>query len=105
MKKPTLVSVFNKYNKLYFGNKLKVSSVRFIKLKNPWHAQTAFFSDYPPLIEINSRLQYSGKLTRIVLLHEMAHVANHSDSNISHGPEFRKQIKRLMRLGAYDDLL
>jgi hypothetical protein len=38
-----------------------------------------------------------------VLLHEMAHCAN--KYTVSHDLEFRKTIKKLFKLGAYDDLL
>ena len=47
---------------------------------------------------------------KIALLHEMIHANMHSrgfdaDPNHEHPPEFKAEVKRLMALGAYDDLL
>jgi hypothetical protein len=97
-----LNQLFNYYNKKYFNNQLKISGIVFIKLKRG-HASTSFFSDAYPIIYMGSHLKKFGRLTCIVLLHEMAHCAN--KYTVSHDLEFRKTIKKLFKLGAYDDLL
>lgn len=43
---------------------------------------------------------------RITLLHEMVHiVVNDNNKCYGHGPKFKREIRRLMRAGAYDGLL
>lgn len=47
---------------------------------------------------------------KIALLHEMIHANMHAhgfdaDPNHEHPPEFKAEVKRLMALGAYEDLL
>jgi hypothetical protein len=102
MKNTNLRQLFNYYNKKYFHNQLKISGIIFTKLKRG-HAVTAFFSGLDPVIYIGSHLKKFGRLTRIVLLHEMAHCAN--EYTVGHGLKCRRTIKKLFKLGAYDDLL
>ena len=100
----TLKSIFKKYNKVFFGGKLKISAIHFAKLsKKTAHAETAWFDNCPPILEIGQHLKSSGRFVRIVLLHEMLHVSLPKD--ISHGLAFVNARKKLIRLGAYNDLL
>ena len=102
-RKPTLMAVFRKYNRLYFDNKVKVSDVRFGRIRPKGAGETSFFSDCPPIITVDRQLMSHGRFVRMVLLHEMVHASAHHD--VAHGPKFVKRIKRLVRQGAYDDLL
>lgn len=101
--RPTLDRAFQEYNKKYFDGKLKISGIVFKKLKDGSHGATVFLPGADPAILISVKLRNSGRLVRIVLLHEMTHCMDTHD--IGHGPKFQKRIKRLFRLGAYDGLL
>lgn len=101
MRRPTLPEVFRRYNKKYFGNRLKVSDVKFGKPSYNAHGETSYFDGTDPLITVSRRFLNSGRLVRLILLHEMVHV----DGYFSHDARFKRQIRRLIRLGAYDDLL
>lgn len=101
--KPTLETVFRKYNRKYFGGKLKVSAVRFGRIRPVAAGETSFFSDCPPIITIDRALMNHGRFVRIVLLHEMAHASMSCD--VGHSPVFVKRIRQLVKQGAYDDLL
>jgi predicted metal-dependent hydrolase len=101
MNKSALPQVFKQYNRKYFGNKLNISAIDFGKPTYHAHAETTFFDSADPIITINTRLMNSGRLVRIVLLHEMVHVSG----CMNHGRAFVRHIKKLVRLGAYDDLL
>jgi len=102
-RKPTLASVFRKYNRLYFNNKVKVSDVRFGRIRPKGAGETSFFSDCPPIITIDRELMHFGRFACMVLLHEMVHASMHH--NVGHGPKFVRRIKRLVKQGAYDNLL
>lgn len=50
----------------------------------------------------------SENFSRIALLHEMVHINlfdENGDPDADHGPRFKGEIKRLMKAGAYDNLL
>jgi hypothetical protein len=100
-KVPTLKGVFDKYNRLYFDGKLKVSAVRFARLRVC--GETTFFDNADPVIEIDRTLLGRGRFVRMILLHEMAHVELGPD--VGHGRKFVRRLHRLVRQGAYDGLL
>lgn len=87
------------YNRRYFGNKLPADV-------------TCIWLDAGPLgrwdsdinrIAINRKLKPWSKVWKETLLHEMAHVAT-DDEREGHGPRWRKEMLRLARIGAFDNL-
>ena len=93
-----LKKLFDKYNKKYFKNKLKISDIRFGKSLGL--GQTDYNKQFPS-ITIIPQLKKSNRILKIVLLHEMIHVLGIDN----HGPKFIRRVHRLVRQGAYDDLL
>ena len=102
-KASTLPEVFRRYNRKYFGGKLKVSDVRFGNSR--CLGETSFFDNCPPAIVIDRKLLNYGRVVRMVLLHEMAHVSMPDAAGVGHGPKFVRRMRRLVSQGAFDDLL
>ena len=106
-KKPDLEAVFRQYNRKYFKNRLKVSAVRFGKCI--YSGETTFFDSCSPIITISRTLAGYGRFVRIILLHEMRHVAMADAADVGygvgHGPKFIRSGRRLVSKGAYDDLI
>jgi hypothetical protein len=95
--------VFKYYRKKYFKNHIPVVSVRFGRVSRNGHAETDFWGDEPVLITISRKYINSGRIARISLLHEMMHIELGVEEG--HGEKFMRRKKRLMKQGAYDDLL
>ena len=93
-----LKKLFNKYNKKYFRNKLKISDIRFGRSLGL--GETNFLKPFPSIVIVPA-LKQSKRILKIVLLHEMVHVFGIHD----HGPRFIHRIHKLVRQGAYNDLL
>jgi hypothetical protein len=102
-KTPTLPEVFRRYNRKYFGGKLRVSDVRFGNSR--CLGETAFFDNCPPIIVIDRKMMNYGRIVRMILLHEMAHVSMSDAVGVGHGPKFIRRMRRLVGQGAFDDLL
>jgi len=102
-KKSDLNDVFRSYNRRYFGGKLKVSDVQFGNSR--CLGETAFFDNCPPIIVIDRKMMNYGRIVRMILLHEMAHVSMSDAVGIGHGPKFVRRMRRLVSQGAFDDLL
>lgn len=102
-----LRKAFRCYNKLYFNNQLEEPDiVRYSNITNEgasglttWQTQGA------TKIQIHSGLKKFEKLSCIVLLHEMAHLAVGLDCIEQHGIRYQAEIYRLIMAGAYDSLL
>jgi hypothetical protein len=97
----TINRVYAEYNKKYFEGTLPKIPVGFKRIKD--NAYTLFIGNDPAAIVLNRYLLKSGRLARIVLLHEMAHVKAGADAG--EGPSFQKEIHRLYQKGAYKGLL
>lgn len=103
-KKKSLFQVFMYYNRRYFGGKLKLSDLCLKKMSHLTAGETTFYEGgIHPSIAINAALTNWGRCIRIILLHEMAHVS--LPQHVEHGPIFKRRIRRLVKQGAYDDLL
>lgn len=61
-----------------------------------------FLGNDPIKLEIDTTLQDTTRMTEIVMLHEMSHIKLCATE---HGISFKKEIRRLVALGAYDKLL
>jgi len=87
------------YNKKYFNNRLPDD----IKVK--WGRSNIYmglcFDDH---IMINRELMKWHSIWRMTLLHEMCHLASEDECS-QHGRRWKKQMWRLMRLGAFNKLL
>jgi hypothetical protein len=65
--------------------------------------ETTFYDGQPPSITLNKVLTSFGSYSRLVLLHEMTHVS--LPINVGHDKRFIRRIHRLVKQGAYDELL
>jgi predicted metal-dependent hydrolase len=102
----SIYDIYNQYNRKYFSGKLPTIDdefdVRFGRLGRDNHGETNFYVDFTEIV-ISTRLVNQGRFVRIILLHEMCHVA--LPASAKHGPRFMREIKRIMRMGAFDDLV
>lgn len=93
-----LAAAYREYNKLYFSNKLPHDiDVKWKKNMPPiglWIAGT---------ILINAAYKKEHMIWRLTLLHEMAHVATAAEK-AEHGPRWKREMRRLARIGAFDKL-
>lgn len=99
----TLRSLFNRYNRKYFSGKLQVSDVRFGRVQGSTHADTTFLESAAPIVTLGKHLKDTTRFLHMVLLHEMTHVD--LGPAAGHGPKFVKRMRKLVRQGAFDDLL
>jgi len=89
-------------NRLYFGGKvpdIALEDIRYQYLGQNLGVVTCWPK---PTLKIDTRIQFSERLVSSVLLHEMAHVAS---QDCVHGPQFQNELKRLIRIGAFDEIL
>lgn len=117
------------YNRLYFQNRLPQAELYFVDQRNPimktqaskseilaWErgavAETASWVPSDPKIPTKHEIRFARmfrnltgrSIFRIVLLHEMIHI-RFRGANAHHGPRFQREKRRLIRAGAFDDLL
>ena len=100
---------YREYNFLYFKNvALPNIDVFYGKIINErgsfTYGITCFNYKYEALyIVLNQKLKVLGEdISCITLLHEIIHAAY---PKIGHGPKFKKETRRLILGGAYDELL
>lgn len=89
-----LQRLFERYNRLYWGNGLPHHRVVMAAIGGPAQGQCTPGKD---LIEIDPAKHRSAHEIRSTLLHEMAHVATCSEG---HDLQFFAQIERLLRCGS-----
>jgi len=98
-----------KFNRLYFGNELPEHTVLIWEPVPKCDGVTCpvyEVSDGCFEIKVDPALKGEPCYWRIVLLHEMCHVAVwRRHPKHSHGPIFRKEVDRLYSIGAYRRLL
>lgn len=96
-----LARMYAEFNKKYFGNKLpKDMAVRFEYLHGKWGRTRIYANSRPLFIEISRELCGSMCFAAMTLLHEMVHV---KFPHLDHGPKFHKEMKRLARIGAFNN--
>lgn len=117
-----LLSWFRKYNRKFWGGKLKEPFIRWEKLKS--YREPAPLGQYRkptkqiylvtgkkwkliegrPIIALSRTLRFRNRQgqARMTLLHEMAHAA--LPIRIKHGPRFQKEMLRIAKLGAFEGL-
>ena len=96
--------LYEQYNEEYFNYRLPVVKVGFYKMKNCYGVifkiHNARFVSH---ICLNPFFKDYETTLRQTLLHEMVHVLH--NNKYGHGPKFKKEIKRLLLLGAFDTTL
>jgi hypothetical protein len=98
----------NEYQDKYFaGQKLTVS---IQVTDSPQFHGAGCYEPAAKKIWLAERVTQFENTLKIALLHEMIHANMHArgfdaDPNHEHPHEFKAEVKRLMALGAYDDLL
>jgi predicted SprT family Zn-dependent metalloprotease len=101
-----LEQLYAEYNQKYFGGLLPMMPVRWSKKCSRAHG--AEFLDYQNgtyEILFNPCLQSLDKYTKLTLLHEMCHVQNRLKKQRDlHGPLWQRDMRRLARIGAFDEL-
>lgn len=97
---PWLKRVYNEYNRAYFCGKLPGDAV----VRWNWLVERDGCLGWWAIKEISlaPRIRFSRRWTRLVLLHEMAHMAV---KDVGHGRRFLREIGRLLASGAYVSLL
>lgn len=92
---------YNHYNRKYFNSELPTDTILLWSPCDDANGITDWIDD-AARIRIDPSIQAAYKLVRITLLHEMVHVYK---PRLGHGKKFKAEIRRLVALGAYDDLL
>jgi predicted metal-dependent hydrolase len=107
---------FDYYNKKYFKNKLPTAKVKWDKKLLRREDSLGVLSTYrcgckPKKhkdvykIYIAKELNFSSKITKQVLLHEMVHLdLKHTNDKTSHGPKFHARMLKLCKQGAMKKL-
>jgi hypothetical protein len=99
-----LTDMYDHFNEQYFDNQLPVVRVGFYR-EDEEYGMTVRLDGalYPSYLCITPALKKSHAHLCITLLHEMIHVKLLNKGG--HGPKFKKELKHLMRIGAYDQYL
>jgi predicted metal-dependent hydrolase len=96
--------LYDGYNKEYFNHRLPVVHVGFYEMKNcygvTFRVDGAKFVSH---ICLNPLFKHYEQQLCQTLLHEMIHVLH--NNKYGHGKKFKKEIRRLLLLGAFDDTL
>ena len=96
---PSLKRLYTTYNRLWFGGKLQRNTI--LVYANIPDASADITQTEPPVIRIHRNFRTWGRLKRFSLLHEMAHLATDVSG---HGPRWQREMRRLVRVGAFDRL-
>jgi len=105
-----LKKLFEFYNKRYFANRLMTPHEICFKSnlqvgRDKCAGAATIFPDNTTALHIDKKLIEFNRLTRMILLHEMAHISAGLESDEEHNFRWGAEIDRLYREGAYDDLL
>lgn len=93
----SLRRIFNFFNRKYFNGEVPhTTSVTWA----PLNGDNGDYQD--GAIHIDTTLQGSPRLVKIIMLHEMIHARY---PRLTHGKKFKAEIRRLVEAGAYDSLL
>jgi hypothetical protein len=98
----------NEYQDQYFPGRKPTVSIQVTN--SPQFHGVGCYEPAVKRIWLAERVTEFENTLKIALLHEMIHANMHArgldaDPNHAHPPEFKAEVKRLMTLGAYDDLL
>jgi predicted metal-dependent hydrolase len=98
--------LYETYNIRYFRQQLPIVKVGFYKkMGKTEHGFTLrpVGAKFAQVICLNPYFEKWGDVLRQTLLHEMIHVKQ--GCKLGHGPKFKKELKRLINEGAFDNLL
>lgn len=93
-------------NEKYFEYKLPYVPVGFYKEKNMDYYGCSFTpvkAKYVHTIALNPKFKEWSKVVKITILHEMIHVKLNGRGG--HGPRFQKELRRLVKAGAFNQWL
>ena len=98
----------NEYQGKYFPGQKPTVSIQVTN--SPQFHGAGCYEPSAKKIWLAERVTEFENTLKIALLHEMIHANMHArgfdaDPNHEHPPEFKAEVKRLMALGAYEDLL
>ena len=103
MPRPTVLEkAYRQYNRKYFGNKLP----RHTDVLLRWANIPGMGYQQGDEIVINRKDRRRDSVWRGTLLHEMVHLSlpNASPHNGFHGKDFQKEMLRIARLGAFENI-
>ena len=99
-----LQRAYARYNRLYFRNRLpRKFSVKFER----GITEMGYFrhrGPKPVCIRLNEKLRGWNSAWELTLLHEMCHLATASETT-DHGPRWRRERRRLYKLGAFEPMI
>ena len=106
----TLEKIFRKYNRMYFDNKLRLPDELFFKsnLKANGESVDAYVEeciDGEVRMVVDEDYKRHDAILRLIVLHEMAHIATGIINEEMHNLRWGAEINRLYHAGAYDKLL
>ncbi len=104
---PNLRRMFAVFNRRWWGGKLPGRRVRLVWAAIPKRkavAYTRFYADGGMTIFMSTVIKDWPSIWKGTLLHEMAHVAT-EDEPAQHGKQWRAEILRLRKAGAFDPYL
>lgn len=93
---------FLEYNVLYFGGQLPTDTI--VIWSRTLRPTVCGEFDGDNTIRINAGLRLFRPCWKTTLLHEMAHLATLDEAE-EHGPRWNREMKRLLRIGAFEGLL
>lgn len=99
--KESLMDTFYDFNARFFNGKLPLDTMVSWSRSIPRHVAGDFDGTD---IRINVALKPLRPCWKLTLLHEMAHLAT-SEEVEEHGPKWKREMRRLYRIGAFDTLL
>lgn len=99
-----LLDAWNRYfNEAYFAYSLpKNTEIRYESSDEPNIAVTDKVDHF--VIAFNSKYNLGSSLERVILLHEDCHIEQWGEK-LTHGPAWKGCMRRLSKLGAFDNLL
>lgn len=112
---PALKKIYNEYNKRWFGGKLPVAVKIYWGKDGECLGQVEYegvvrrtnalqkYEKADIEIVLNKATRKFPRIFRTTILHECCHVK--LLPNRHHGDKFQQEIRRLVRIGAYNDLL
>lgn len=97
--------LYNRLNKLWFHSQLPDDTiVRWRSRLGAMGMHTDPENGDPSKIELDVSIRSLPRVIEWVLLHECAHCKVGYGERAHHGPKWRREIKRLVRAGAYEGL-
>lgn len=102
-----LEQLYAEYNGLYFGGELPTIPVKWGKVHKDHDAEFVTYEDGSLAIVLTPGLKKFTRSAYLTVLHEMCHVKLRDfkgDGGDLHGPKFQREMRRLVKLGAFNGL-